>query len=214
MPMRISDPNGYMQYSTVASALSWAADKGARVANISYIVAGSSTVINAANYFRSKGGVVAVSAGNSGTLYNAAPSDSMIVIFRDGFQRPICELVELRFICRYRGARRRYLHDRERRRLPLRIGYFVRQPDRSWRGGADPVAQAGLQAFSSGFCSQVNSCRFGRRGNRPLLWRGKVERRRGGPGRGQFRQWRLVSSHGGNYFPDRRNARRHGFDCR
>src|SRR5439155_6843873 len=80
MPVRISDPTGYAYWSTVASGLTWAADHGARVANISYSVAGSSTVISAANYFRSKGGVVAVSAGNTGALDSTSPTSSMLVV--------------------------------------------------------------------------------------------------------------------------------------
>ena len=45
----------------VAQGLTWAADNGARVANISYVgVAASSTVQSAAQYMRNKGGVVAV----------------------------------------------------------------------------------------------------------------------------------------------------------
>jgi thermitase len=80
MPVRISDPSGYALWSTVANGLVWAADHGARVANISYSVAGSSSVNSAANYFRSKGGVVAVSAGNTGAVDNSAPPASMLVI--------------------------------------------------------------------------------------------------------------------------------------
>jgi subtilisin family serine protease len=80
MPIRISDPAGYGYFSTIAQGLSWAADRGARVANISYSVAGSSTVINAANYFRSKGGLVAVSAGNTGANDSTPPTSSMLVV--------------------------------------------------------------------------------------------------------------------------------------
>ena len=80
MPVRISDPSGYASWSTVAQGLTWAADHGARVANISYSVAGSRTVISAANYFRSKGGVVALSAGNTGALDSASPTTSMLVV--------------------------------------------------------------------------------------------------------------------------------------
>ena len=67
MPIRISDSNGYAYYSTAAAGLIWAADHGARVANISYEVTDSSTVQSAAQYFQSKGGVVTISAGNEGT---------------------------------------------------------------------------------------------------------------------------------------------------
>lgn len=68
MPVRISDLNGNATYSAAASGLTWAADHGARVANISYIMTDSSTVTSAARYFQSKGGVVTISAGNYSTF--------------------------------------------------------------------------------------------------------------------------------------------------
>jgi subtilisin family serine protease len=68
MPIRISDPNGYASLSTITSALVWAADQGARVANISYRVSEYSSLQSAAQYFVSKGGVVTVSAGNQATF--------------------------------------------------------------------------------------------------------------------------------------------------
>ena len=74
MPIRVTDSSGYALYSTIASALNWAADRGARVANISFDIIGSSTVSSAAQYFQSKGGVVISSAGNSGALSTLAPS--------------------------------------------------------------------------------------------------------------------------------------------
>jgi thermitase len=68
MPIRISDPTGNAAYSAAASGLIWAADHGARVANISYMMSTSSTVTSAASYFQSKGGVVTISAGNYSTF--------------------------------------------------------------------------------------------------------------------------------------------------
>jgi len=45
MPVRIASPDGYAYASTMAQALTWAADNGARVANISYSgVPGNATV--------------------------------------------------------------------------------------------------------------------------------------------------------------------------
>ena len=68
MPVRItSDPAGYAYTSDIARGLTWAADHGARVANISYGVTGSYSVASAAQYMRSKGGVVVVAAGNQST---------------------------------------------------------------------------------------------------------------------------------------------------
>jgi subtilisin family serine protease len=81
MPVRIADANAYAYWSTVAQGLTWAADNGARVANISYVgVAASSTVKSAAQYMRGKGGVVAVCAGNNGIDEGIAPTDEMIVV--------------------------------------------------------------------------------------------------------------------------------------
>ncbi|MEW6207196.1 MAG: S8 family serine peptidase [Acidobacteriota bacterium] len=68
MPLRVSATNGYASVYTMATALTWAADHGARVANISYAASAMSSVITAAEYFQSKGGVVTISAGNTGTL--------------------------------------------------------------------------------------------------------------------------------------------------
>jgi thermitase len=67
MPVRISDLSGMAPASTIASGLTWAADHGARVANVSYYVTGSKTISSAAKYFQSKGGVVVAAAGNFGT---------------------------------------------------------------------------------------------------------------------------------------------------
>ena len=66
MPVRISGPSGSAGYSDMAAGLIWAADRGARVANISYGASTSRTVQRGAEYFQSRGGVVAMAAGNSG----------------------------------------------------------------------------------------------------------------------------------------------------
>jgi subtilisin family serine protease len=80
MPVRISDSTGSATYSSIASGLNWAADHGARVANISYIVSDSSTVTAAAKYFQGKGGVVAVSAGNYSTFDSAADNPYVLTV--------------------------------------------------------------------------------------------------------------------------------------
>ncbi|HKG14835.1 MAG TPA: S8 family serine peptidase [Pyrinomonadaceae bacterium] len=66
MPVRITNLAGSTTYSAIASGLTWAADHGARVANVSFEATNSSTVQSAAQYFQSKGGVVAMAAGNNG----------------------------------------------------------------------------------------------------------------------------------------------------
>jgi subtilisin family serine protease len=81
MPVRIASPDGYAYASTMAQALYWAADNGARVANISYSgVPGNSTVQSAAQYMRSKGGYVVASAGNTGGLENVAAHDAILAV--------------------------------------------------------------------------------------------------------------------------------------
>ena len=81
MPLRIADANAYTYWSTVAQAVTWAADRGARVANISYVgVAGSLSVQNAAQYMKGKGGLVVVSAGNNNKDEGIAPTTTMIPV--------------------------------------------------------------------------------------------------------------------------------------
>ena len=81
LPVRVSDAsNGYAYYSDIASGLIWAADHGARVANVSFDVSGSSTVQSAAQYMRSKNGNVVVSAGNSGAYSATAASNAFLSV--------------------------------------------------------------------------------------------------------------------------------------
>lgn len=69
MPIRVTGTNGYAYLSMLAEGLTWSADRGARVANMSFDQVGSyATVTNAAKYFQSKGGVVTGAAGNNGPL--------------------------------------------------------------------------------------------------------------------------------------------------
>jgi len=90
MPCRISDTSGYGYYSTVSSALTWAADHGARVANISYQMSESSTVQSAAQYFQNKGGVVAISAGNSSLNNTAADNPYALTVSATNSADGIC----------------------------------------------------------------------------------------------------------------------------
>jgi thermitase len=84
MPIRVSDLSGYASWSALSQGLIWAADRGARVANISYVVANSASTISAANYMKSKGGLVLTSAGNYGTDANITPTTSMIPVSATG----------------------------------------------------------------------------------------------------------------------------------
>ena len=80
MPVRISSANGSAYTSTIANGLTWAADHGARVANISYQVSGISTIISAAKYMKAHGGLVCASAGNYGDNMSTTPTDAIITV--------------------------------------------------------------------------------------------------------------------------------------
>jgi thermitase len=81
MPIRITDAGGYGYDSLIAQGLIWAADHGARIANISFLgVSRSETVLCAAQYMRNKGGVVIVAAGNTGQQQADPPSDLLTAV--------------------------------------------------------------------------------------------------------------------------------------
>lgn len=81
MPVRVADANGYVYWSTMAKGLTFAADNGARVANMSFNgVAGSSSVLSAAKYMKDKGGLSFVSAGNDNIDPGYADTDLMIIV--------------------------------------------------------------------------------------------------------------------------------------
>ena len=79
MPIRFTDATGFAYASTIVNGLTWAADHGAKVMNISIGgVAGSSAIASAAQYVRSRGGVVVASAGNCG-CFDATPPNPYII---------------------------------------------------------------------------------------------------------------------------------------
>jgi len=81
LPIRISNTSdGYAYWSDIARGLSWAADNGADVANISYEAHQSSSIASAAQYMRNKGGVVVNAAGNSGIDTGYADVASLITV--------------------------------------------------------------------------------------------------------------------------------------
>lgn len=80
MPLRVSDINGNAYLSTIAESITWAADHGARVANVSYLVSDSSTVSAAGGYLNSLGGVLTVSSGNYSTFDSTPDDPNMLVV--------------------------------------------------------------------------------------------------------------------------------------
>jgi thermitase len=83
MPLVVVDSTGYASYSNIANAITYAADHGIRVMNIS--IAGSSsssTLQSAVNYAWNKGSVVVAAAGNSSTSapYYPAACDNVVSV--------------------------------------------------------------------------------------------------------------------------------------
>ncbi len=83
MPVRVTDDSttGSAYISSIANGVTWAADHGANIANASYATLYSSpTMQSAGNYMLSKGGLLVVAAGNSGTLDSSPSTTSMIPV--------------------------------------------------------------------------------------------------------------------------------------
>jgi thermitase len=81
MPIRITDTSGWGTWSGIANGLVWAADRGARVANISFLgVTSSSSARSSAQYMKDKGGLVVVSGGNTGKLESYMKTPTMIAV--------------------------------------------------------------------------------------------------------------------------------------
>jgi subtilisin family serine protease len=80
MPIRASALDGTASYSNIATGIIWAADHGARVANVSYIVSDSSTVTSAAQYMWNHNGLVTASAGNYSSFDGASNNPYILTI--------------------------------------------------------------------------------------------------------------------------------------
>lgn len=81
LPIRVTNrSDGYAYFSDIARGLTWAADQGAQVANISYGATPSSAISSAARYMKSKGGLVVVAAGNSGSDLGYADNPDLISV--------------------------------------------------------------------------------------------------------------------------------------
>lgn len=85
MPIRIADASGYAYWSDMATGIVYAADHGARVVNLSYNQScGAGVIITAAQYLRTKKGVLVVAAGNDGNeVYDTASADVTCVSATD-----------------------------------------------------------------------------------------------------------------------------------
>ncbi|MCA1948720.1 MAG: S8 family serine peptidase, partial [Armatimonadetes bacterium] len=68
LPVKVADSSGWASSSSIYLGLVWAADHGAKVANLSFRVSDNTFASLGMQYFASKGGVVTVSAGNQGDV--------------------------------------------------------------------------------------------------------------------------------------------------
>jgi len=66
IPIKITDSNCYGYYSSMSKGIIYAADHGARVANISFGIYGGNALNAATQYMNDKGGWVVAAGGNSG----------------------------------------------------------------------------------------------------------------------------------------------------
>ena len=70
--INISDTNSNAYLSTMARGITWCADQGGKVANLSYGGAQYTTIDTAAQYLRDAGGLLVMAAGNSGAYHDSA----------------------------------------------------------------------------------------------------------------------------------------------
>lgn len=85
LPVRVSNADSGSAYtSDIAEAVTWAADHGAHIANASYAVTTSGTVNSAAQYFKGKGGLLVVSAGNDGAEKTYSDNPNIISVAATG----------------------------------------------------------------------------------------------------------------------------------
>jgi thermitase len=85
MPLRVSDTSGVGYWSLMSKAIIYAADRGVRVANLSWDgIGGSSSIKAAAQYMKDKGGLVVIAAGNNNRNEGFTPSTAFIAVSATG----------------------------------------------------------------------------------------------------------------------------------
>ena len=81
LPVKVTDEQGYTSANTVAKAILYAADHGARVVNVSFeFVGGHPAVLRAAQYLQARGGVLVVPSGNRGVHQNYPTAPGMVTV--------------------------------------------------------------------------------------------------------------------------------------
>ena len=81
LPIKVTGPDCYTTTSTLARGITYAADHGAKVANVSFaIYGGDRTITNAAKYMYNHGGWVVAAGGNSGQFVNSRDNRYIISV--------------------------------------------------------------------------------------------------------------------------------------
>jgi subtilisin family serine protease len=82
LPLRVTDANCYASLSAVSKAIVYAADNGARVANLSFRIPNPSSVSTLADAYKymyyNRGGFLVISAGNEGTYLDVSDTPEVI----------------------------------------------------------------------------------------------------------------------------------------
>ncbi|MGH9910392.1 MAG: S8 family serine peptidase, partial [Nitrososphaerales archaeon] len=84
IPIKIVDVNCLGYYSSMINGIVYAADNGARVANISFQIFNGAALSNAAQYMNNHGGWVVAAAGNTGLLENYSENPYIISVGATG----------------------------------------------------------------------------------------------------------------------------------
>ncbi|MEM2152394.1 MAG: S8 family serine peptidase [Candidatus Bathyarchaeia archaeon] len=80
LPVRVTDTSGYISYSLLSKGLTYAADRGAKVAVMSFQIFSGSSLSSAAKYFMDKGGLAVAAAGNTGKYEGYADNPYIVSV--------------------------------------------------------------------------------------------------------------------------------------
>jgi len=80
IPIRITNTEGWARYSAMSEGIIYAADQGAKAANLSFQIYNGDTLTSAAKYMYDKGGWVVASGGNTGVYENYSDNPYIISV--------------------------------------------------------------------------------------------------------------------------------------
>ena len=80
LPIRVTDTNGYTTYSLLSKGLVYAADRGARIAVMSFQIFSGSSLSSAAKYLMDRGGLAVAAAGNTGKYEDYADNPYIVSV--------------------------------------------------------------------------------------------------------------------------------------